>query len=716
MKKQHIIIIIIASIILIAISIAIPFASMIGRESEATVGMAGDGDNVAIPKKTTANEHPASSITTDTNTEIISISRTDDIIDDQNGEKRAPIVNGLIFTNSTVSINYLFRYTDISNVCVIDEVLLKDGENILAVNSGNNSEGIFTNLLSDKSFNVCVNYHYDLDDGYGIIYRSFEKSTKTKAKVKPEVILNLNADVDYVNIQYAISDKDKTIKSQTIKLFDAANDKIPKAIKELDYTTSSELIGNVKITNNIETCHSYYAICNIVYNLNDGTDDVLMETSTHTISCYTPYEDFEYELSKEAPYTIKLIKYLGNSNKIYFANSYEIYGKDYYINEIADEAFLNKDITSITYDNNIKKFGRDAFYGCNKLSYVKYIGSLDDYFNIEYANLYSNPNTYAKLLTYEQDGITKQVSQTLELNKYKLNPYNLSGLPIKRLVISDNVKNVSYGALAGLYNLEYLSINFVGNNGDNETKESLFGYAFGEEEYYNSYKAIQMSSPSNSYTFYIPNTFSEVVIRGSSNIMFSAFKNVKSLKRVTISNTITSIGIDAFIGDINLDYLEIGSKVQSFGNSSFYINSVDEIYYNSDIKSWLNITFPNQTANPLKNANKFYYKDGSSYKLLKDLETPNDITKINSFAFFGYSGLETVKLPNVTTIEQGAFASCKNLSEISIYVINTVAQTPTPAFEDCINLKTIYNYEHLDIVKGSTDYGHIARYATTIIE
>ena len=90
------------------------------------------------------------------------------------------------------------------------------------------------------------------------------------------------------------------------------------------------------------------------------------------------------------------------------------------------------------------------------------------------------------------------------------------------------------------------------------------------------------------------------------------------------------------------------------------------------------------------------------------------VGSIDHSAFFECDSLTTVTIDgSVGSIGENAFINCGNLSELTVTGPIT---PPVPAFEfsSCVNLKTVTVSCVMDIEAGSSDYGGIAEYATTV--
>ena len=135
--------------------------------------------------------------------------------------------------------------------------------------------------------------------------------------------------------------------------------------------------------------------------------------------------------------------------------------------------------------------------------------------------------------------------------------------------------------------------------------------------------------------------FYPVVSIGQQAFEFSTF-----LTSVTIPNSVTSIGANAFTG-CGLTYVSIGNSVTSIGGYAF-------------------ADCPNLT----------YVSIG------------NSVTSIGGGAFYGCIGLPSVTIPNsVTSIGNNAFEGCFALTSITIP--NSVTSIGTDAFTACTRLGVV---------------------------
>ena len=126
---------------------------------------------------------------------------------------------------------------------------------------------------------------------------------------------------------------------------------------------------------------------------------------------------------------------------------------------------------------------------------------------------------------------------------------------------------------------------------------------------------------------------------------YSPFRNNKTLKSVTIGNSVTSIGEYAFYDCRGLTSVTIGNSVTSIGNYAFL------------------------------------YCSG-----LTSITIPDSVTNIGSGAFC-YTGLTSITIPNsVTSIGYGAFSDCDSLASIRL-----LGETPPTVGSDNFTNKQYMN-------------------------
>ena len=213
------------------------------------------------------------------------------------------------------------------------------------------------------------------------------------------------------------------------------------------------------------------------------------------------------------------------------------------------------------------------------------------------------------------------------------------------------------------------------------------------------------------YAFYRCSGLTSVTIPNSVTSIggSKAFRDCTGLTSVEIPNSVTSIGSEAFYGCSGLTSVEIPNSVTSIGEYAFSgctgLTSV-EIPYSvtsigkdafkectglartdyASIESLLGIQFGNAAANPL------YYTKALNVggKIVTELEIPESVAAINSFAFYNCNSIKKVTGgKNVTSIGKSAFYN--NVKLISMQIGGKVEEIKDYAFNKC-PLTTIYNY------------------------
>ena len=161
-----------------------------------------------------------------------------------------------------------------------------------------------------------------------------------------------------------------------------------------------------------------------------------------------------------------------------------------------------------------------------------------------------------------------------------------------------------------------------------------------------------------------------VIPSGCTKIGSYAFTYCYSLSSVTIPNTVTEIGNNAFMRNI-FSAITIPSGVTKIGDYAFQ--------YCSSLSS---VTIPNSVTSIGSNAFASCYS-------LSSVTISNSVTKIENYVFQYCRSLSSITIPNsVTSIGNNSFDACSVLIEVNIGSGVTIINQR--AFRNCSALTNIY--------------------------
>ena len=182
----------------------------------------------------------------------------------------------------------------------------------------------------------------------------------------------------------------------------------------------------------------------------------------------------------------------------------------------------------------------------------------------------------------------------------------------------------------------------------------------------------------------------------------SPFCNIKTLASVTIGNSVTNIGDNAFYGCSGLtgeliipdgvtsigDYafqdcsgltsVAMGNGVETIGADAFLnCNAIKEVHI-GDLSAWCNIYFADAESSPAWYSKNLWVNG----ELLTDVVVPDDVTEVKRYSFNELEIKSVVFHDNVKTIGYSAFGTCPALSG-KIVIPNSVETIEEYAFYKC---------------------------------
>ena len=344
----------------------------------------------------------------------------------------------------------------------------------------------------------------------------------------------------------------------------------------------------------------------------------------------------------------------------------------------------NVTYNGVTY--NVTSIGYRAFQGCSGMTSVttpKSVTTIDRYAFQGCSGLtkVTIPNSVTSIGYSAFMGCSGLTEITIPNSVTSIGDYAFSGCYIYKGKFDNNS-----GLDAKINN--YWGVCFV------DSREDGFCISNGELiEYVGTEKTITIpnsvtSIGENAFSYYSGLT-SITIPNGVTSIGKNAFGSCSGLKSVTIPNSVTAIGDMAFSG--------------CSGLTSISVESGNTVY---DSRDNCNAIIETASNTLIAGCNKTII--------------PNSVTTIGSQAFQGCSGLTFITIPNgVISIGGNAFYGCSDLRSVTIP--NSVTAIGDMAFSGCSGLKDVYCYAE-SIPSTSTGYfgpfsnSYISQYTLHVTE
>lgn len=310
-------------------------------------------------------------------------------------------------------------------------------------------------------------------------------------------------------------------------------------------------------------------------------------------------------------------------------------------------AFKDKDITSITIPENVTSIGNYAFQNCTSLTEINFAGNskLATIGNYAFANTaitsFVVPATVTSIgeyaFAYTKDCTSVTFAAGSALKEIKQYAFRQSG--ITELKIPESTDNIALGASLFQYCTDITKVELSKSvvsaagtfMGCGSLKQVIIDPA-------NANLSVQGSTVFNAdktaiqFLSAAAETDAEGVYRiadGVTSITNGAFKNQIDIKKLYIPATVTTIGLNAFEGCINLE----------------------------------EVIFENPEASACATISDYAFYNCHS---LRKIELPNGVTKLGKYAFRYCYALSDLKIPGVTTLDQYALANCTSLATVEL--------------------------------------------------
>jgi len=307
------------------------------------------------------------------------------------------------------------------------------------------------------------------------------------------------------------------------------------------------------------------------------------------------------------------------------------------INSIGSDAFYNcRKLTEVIIPNSVTSIGHFVFYDCGALSKVNYLGTIDEWAQIEFGTIESNPTYYAHNLYINNELVTNANLA----NVTKISPYafvrcaDITSLNIpntvteigesafgncrgfSELTIPSSVIKIEESAFS--YCGSLVKVNYTGtidqwaqikfgNIGSNPTSIS-------KNLYINDVLVIEATLTTatliSDYAFYFCTDIASVTIGDYvTSIGRYAFGCCYGLKKIKLPKNLTELSDYMFSSCKSLTEIIIPDSVTSIGWEAFFnCSSLKTVYYYGTEEDWNKISIGSGNSN-LTDATRYYYSE-----------------------------------------------------------------------------------------------------------
>lgn len=450
-------------------------------------------------------------------------------------------------------------------------------------------------------------------------------------------------------------------------------------------------------------------LCSIVANAHDFVVDGIFYkiTSNPGLTVSVTYEGDCYSFSDEYAGVITI------PSKVSYRNI------EFTVVSVGDDAFHGcTGITSVAIPESVVEVGDYSFYGCGSLTSVtlpESVTSIGDcaFHGCSSLNSISIPIGITRIEHRTFYGCNSLSSIDIPVGVTSLGQYAFHGCTnLTSITIPVGVTSLEDGAFWGCSNLSSIDIpNSVVKIGSNAFLGTTWfnkqpnGLVYAGKVLY-EYKGIMPANTSievkegtvgiaNSiFAYDYENLISVTLPNSITHIGENAFSHCSNLKNINIPEGVEWIGDLTFRNCTSLASIEIPTSVTSietsaFMNTAWFNSQPDGFVY---LDNWLigyKGTMPAYTSLEIKKGTKGIADRAFEYnENLYSVIIPDDVINMGSGTFGGCTSLTSVVVGNgVKNISENAFAGCTNLT--SIVIGKGVTSIGDVAFCSCESLESL---------------------------
>ena len=415
--------------------------------------------------------------------------------------------------------------------------------------------------------------------------------------------------------------------------------------------------------------------------------------STLTFTIRAGYKDYEtwlddYEFNQPSPWDpyrdyIKYVILPDNLSKIgeysfYLCRNLVDISIPNKLREIKKSAFTGcSSLASIDIPETCISIGESAFRECYSLTSVKIPSNTSVYTNMNTSGVSSYQSAFQGVPNVEYHGTNSAAPWGAKcLNGYIDNYLVFSDSEMTDLVVCSRaakgnvtIPNTVTSFDGGVFQYcEGITSITIPESVIDVPNGAFRGCEKLAEIYWNVKRAHDYTSTSTPFYYYFPGSSSHFDIR-------------QQIQHFTFGDSVKYLPKYLCAGMGTLSSVAIEGEPDTIAYSTFNNCKNLEKVVIPNLESWCNITFENNSANPLVYSNSLWINDSE----ITELAIPASISQIKSYAFSGGKSFKSIMIPEqIDSIGNMAFANCNGV--VSIEVPSTVQYIAYDAFGNVPNI------------------------------